>query len=84
MGLCPLHHEDNPSFLVDPDKNLFYCFGCGSGDVIRFAELYHQVSFPQALSLLRQWSPVRARPFSRREESVAGFSENTLNHFTSG
>jgi len=24
MGLCPLHHEDNPSFLVDPDKNLFY------------------------------------------------------------
>jgi DNA primase len=56
MGLCPLHHEDTPSFLVDPDKNLFYCFGCGSGgDVIRFAELYHQVSFPQALSLLRQW-----------------------------
>jgi hypothetical protein len=37
-------------------RTCFYCFGCGSGgDVIRFAELYHQVSFPQALSLLRQW-----------------------------
>ena len=56
MGLCPLHEEHEPSFLVDPGKNLFYCYGCGrGGDVIRFAELYHQVKFPQALALLRQW-----------------------------
>ena len=39
-----------------PAKSLFYCYGCGrGGDVIRFAELYHQVNFPQALALLRQW-----------------------------
>lgn len=57
MGLCPLHPDHNPSFLVDPGKNLFYCYGCGrGGDVIRFAELYHQVKFPQALALLRRWS----------------------------
>jgi DNA primase len=56
MGLCPLHDDHKPSFLVDPSKNLFYCYGCGrGGDVIRFAELYHQVKFPQALALLRQW-----------------------------
>ena len=56
MGLCPLHEDREPSFLVDPHKNLFYCYGCGrGGDVIRFAELYHQVKFPQALSLLHQW-----------------------------
>jgi DNA primase len=56
MGLCPLHRDHKPSFLVDPSKNLFYCYGCGrGGDVIRFAELYHQVKFPQALELLRQW-----------------------------
>jgi hypothetical protein len=37
-------------------KNLFYCYGCGrGGDVIRFAEVYHQVRFPQALALLHQW-----------------------------
>jgi hypothetical protein len=42
-----------------PHKNLFYCYGCGrGGDVIRFAELYHQVRFPQALALLRQWRGV--------------------------
>jgi DNA primase len=56
MGLCPLHEDHKPSFLVDPLQNLFYCYGCGrGGDVIRFAELYHQVRFPQALALLRQW-----------------------------
>ena len=56
MGLCPLHQDHKPSFLVDPAKNLFYCYGCGAGgDVIRFAELYHGVKFPQALGLLQQW-----------------------------
>src|SRR5437762_32455 len=56
MGLCPLHEDHQPSFLVDPNRNLFYCYGCGrGGDVIRFAELYHEVTFPQALALLHQW-----------------------------
>ena len=56
LGLCPLHADHKPSFLVDPHKNLFYCYGCRrGGDVIRFAELYHQVKFPQAVALLHQW-----------------------------
>ena len=56
MGLCPLHDDPKPSFLMDPRQNLFYCYGCGrGGEVIRFAELYHQVQFPQALALLRPW-----------------------------
>ena len=56
MGLCPLHTDHRPSFLLDPRKNLFYCYGCGrGGDVIRFAELYHQVKSLQAVALLREW-----------------------------
>jgi DNA primase len=56
LGLCPLHDDHTPSLLVDPQKNLFYCYGCRrGGDVIRFAELYHQVEFPQAVALLNQW-----------------------------
>lgn len=56
MGLCPLHADHEPSFLVDPSKSLFYCYGCGrGGDVIRFVELHRQVKFPQALALLYQW-----------------------------
>src|ERR1700686_5448359 len=56
LGLCPLHADHKPSFLVDPHKDLFYCYGCGrGGDVIRFAEIYHQVKFSQAVALLHQW-----------------------------
>lgn len=54
LGLCPLHRDRQPSFLVDPAKSLFYCYGCGrGGDVIRFVELYHGVKFSQAMALLR-------------------------------
>jgi DNA primase len=53
VGLCPLHEDHKPSFVVDPSKALFYCYCCGrGGDVIRFAELYYQVKFPQSLAVL--------------------------------
>jgi DNA primase len=53
MGLCPLHSDHKPSFLLDDNKGLFYCYGCGrGGDVIRFVQLYYQTTFPQALALL--------------------------------
>jgi len=56
LGLCPLHADHEPSFLVDPSKNLFHCYGCRrGGDIIRFVELYHQVKFPEAVALLRRW-----------------------------
>ena len=59
MGLCPLHVDHKPSFLMDTGKNLFYCYGCGrGGDVIRFAELYHQLRFPQAVARLLEWRGV--------------------------
>ena len=59
MGLCPLHDDHKPSFLIDPQKNLFYCYGCRrGGDVIRFAELFHQVGFRHAVALLREWCGV--------------------------
>jgi hypothetical protein len=61
MGLCPLHADRKPSFLLDPNRNLFYCYGCGRrGDVIRCAELYHDVPFGEAIALLRRWSGMNA------------------------
>ena len=89
MGLCPLHTDHKPSFLVDPGQNLFYCYGCArGGDVIRFAELYHQVKFPQAVTLLREWCGVTPlleevtnfyrMQLSRHREAVAYLEQRGL------
>jgi DNA primase len=50
-----LHRETRPSFYVNACKNLFYCHGCGhGGDLIRFVELFFQVSFRQSVAHLQQ------------------------------
>jgi len=49
-GLCPFHKEKTPSFSVNVDKQIFYCFGCGEGgDVLAFLMKINQMTFPEAL-----------------------------------
>ncbi|BBO68597.1 hypothetical protein DSCA_25270 [Desulfosarcina alkanivorans] len=53
FGLCPFHDDKNPSLSINPDKNLWQCFGCGAaGDVIRFVELFDRVDFKEAVKRL--------------------------------
>ena len=50
VGLCPFHVEKTPSFTVSPDKQFFYCFGCGiGGDVIKFLMMIENLEFKEAL-----------------------------------
>lgn len=52
-GLCPFHEEKTPSFTIDPDRKLFYCFGCqAGGDLFKFVTEYEGVSFPEAVENL--------------------------------
>jgi DNA primase len=54
-GLCPFHEEKTPSFSVDPERQLFYCFGCQTGgDVFKFVMLYEKLTFPEAIEFLAQ------------------------------
>lgn len=54
-GLCPFHKEKTPSFSVSPDKQLFYCFGCGKGGtVINFAMQQENLDFVEAVKLLAE------------------------------
>ncbi|MEH6442325.1 MAG: DNA primase [Oceanospirillaceae bacterium] len=49
-GLCPFHKEKSPSFSVNPDKQFYYCFGCGAGgNAITFITEYENLPFPQAV-----------------------------------
>lgn len=53
FGLCPFHNEKSPSFSVSPNKQMYYCFGCGAGgNVITFVMEYENYSFQEAIKLL--------------------------------
>ena len=75
IGLCPLHSDHKPSFLVDPGKSLFYCYGCGrGGEVIRFVELYRQVrpcyTKPQVSIACSYTATVRRLPICTNADSA--------------
>jgi len=50
IGLCPFHSEKTPSFTVNEDKEIFHCFGCGSGgNVFSFLMKVEGRSFPEVV-----------------------------------
>ena len=50
MGLCPFHDEKTPSFSVNPEKQIFHCFGCGKGgNVFSFLMEHENVTFVEAV-----------------------------------
>jgi DNA primase len=52
-GLCPFHSEKTPSFMVNEEKQIFHCFGCGEGgDVFTFLMKVGHFSFPEAVEEL--------------------------------
>ena len=52
-GCCPFHNEKTPSFFVSPERDSYYCFGCGAkGDIFSFVEHFEGVDFVGALKLL--------------------------------
>ena len=52
-GLCPFHNEKTPSFSVNPDLNMYYCFGCkATGDAIRFVMEMERAPFMDAVKIL--------------------------------
>ncbi len=79
VGLCPFHVEKTPSFTVSPEKQIFYCFGCGAGgNIFSFLMKKEGLSFPEAARLLAkrcgieiptsQISPEQKRRITEREK----------------
>jgi len=58
-GLCPFHMEKTPSFMVNPRKGIFHCFGCGvGGDAFGFLMRQDKLSFPEAVRALAKQAGV--------------------------
>ncbi len=54
-AVCPFHNEKTPSFVVNPDKQIFHCFGCGvGGDVFAFIMKQDRLTFPEAVRFLAE------------------------------
>ena len=53
LAVCPFHNEKTPSFNVNPQLQIFKCFGCGvGGSAIKFVQLMERCEFPEAIEKL--------------------------------
>ncbi|MCX5887502.1 MAG: DNA primase [Proteobacteria bacterium] len=78
-GLCPFHAEKTPSFIVNEEKKIFHCFGCGaSGNVFNFLMKFEHLSFPDAVKEAARRAgislPLRMVEF-KSEEKAEGNAE---------
>jgi DNA primase len=72
---CPFHDEKTPSFTVSPDKQFYYCFGCGaSGNTLGFVMDYDRVSFREAAESLAQRAGLQI-PETREKSAKAAAEE---------
>ena len=81
IGLCPFHKEKTPSFTVSPDKQIFYCFGCGEGgNALAFVMKINGLTFPEAIRYLAKKTGVALpdRPLSRQEKEQLTLKERML------
>ena len=72
VGLCPLHQEKTPSFHLNPEKQLFHCWGCGAaGDVFTFAMRINGTTFSQAVRSLAERAGIHVQGFAATREIAA-------------
>tara|TARA_B100000446_G_scaffold61867_1_gene58336 strand:- start:36829 stop:38865 length:2037 start_codon:yes stop_codon:yes gene_type:complete len=86
---CPFHDEKTPSFTVSPDKQFYYCFGCGaSGTALGFVLEHDRLNFPDAVEELAKMAgvevPREARndsPKHKERKSLYDLLDKTDQHF---
>lgn len=70
FGLCPFHNEKSPSFSVSETKQMFYCFGCGTGgNAATFLMKYENYSFKEALQTLADRAGIKLPEVNYSEEA---------------
>jgi len=81
-GLCPFHSENEPSFTVSEAKQIFYCFGCGTGgNVFTFLMKFEHLTFPEAAKKLAQRCGIQLpkKEYSPTQKKIMGEKEKLFN-----
>ncbi len=77
-ALCPFHKEKSPSFSVQPEKQFYYCFGCGAGgNALGFVMEFDNKDFPAAVESLASDCGLTV-PREESREQAEQQSENQL------
>ncbi|NPU84892.1 MAG: DNA primase [Syntrophaceae bacterium] len=90
IGLCPFHKEKTPSFTVNPEKQIFHCFGCGEGgNAVTFLMKMNAMTYPEALRHLagKMGIQIPRRPAPPGENrglraAIMDVNEKAAAHFT--
>lgn len=66
-GLCPFHNEKTPSFMVSPEKQIAYCFGCHKGgDVLKFTQELENLDMHETVELLADKAGIDTSKYDTR------------------
>ena len=84
LGICPFHSEKTPSFTVNREKQMYYCFGCGEGGhVFTFLMKMSNMTFPEAARHLAKKTgvviPERTMTQKERSQYSAREKINSIN-----
>jgi len=90
FGLCPFHSEKTPSFSVNSEKQIFYCFGCGKGGgVIGFVREIENLPFVDAIEVLAKKAGMTIPQdegrdeFTGRRKRMLDLNRDAAKHFHS-
>jgi DNA primase len=85
---CPFHQEKTPSFSVNPEKQFYYCFGCGAGgNALGFVMDYENLEFPQAVEMLADSAGMKVPreeskgPDQRGQRDLYALLEEATNYY---
>lgn len=88
VASCPFHSETEPSFAVQTEKQVYFCYGCKeSGDIFTFVQKMEAITFLEAIRWLAEYGSIDLRPYespeTKEEKLQRGFislNESVLEH----